>query len=643
MGSDPLGGSGHAGFIGSQPQYDSTRGIPPRDRHPEGVDQQFGLPLQIVTESGSSTGFFQNASHFTVENSTLIDKSSQNMHIVNNLQQGKTVLEILYQEMTKGADIDSFARWPPPKCYPGTRTRLTAEIQTWLLRGVRKWDFLWLSGPAGVGKSAVAQTVAEFALGEGILGAVYFFSRPNGRYKYIEVFITLAYQLAIRFPGYQAIITAELAAEPGLLEKAPHIQFRRLIIEPLLLLSHERKRVIVLDGLDECGGEGAQVEIIELINNIVNSNTSFPIIWVVCSRPEPHLKRIFARPDHIVRCWREFLHIESEESRRDTETFIRGRFKEIHDQYRECVEEDSNGCWPPETATKKIIEKSSGLFVLADVLLKYIADSEICDPDLRLGEVLAFLEYSRLTGSQRPMHGLDLFYTRILSDIPSDHWATVRQILISSTFHSNEYSSLAVQPICNLLHITRARFYVVMQRLHSVIDIPNPSNAADTPLTFFHASFLDYLTDPSRAGKFFIGRLVSGHGITVATGLRDFMLPALRCLGSTVGLAAIDIDRGDMKDDREISKLLREAFSWPPADNYAAWSSALNTAGPIFSSLFGLLCILFEQCELDDELLLVLHHFDFNAFTFIHYDYQWDFPLQHLHKLVNLIPYWLCI
>ncbi|KAF9443263.1 hypothetical protein P691DRAFT_635152, partial [Macrolepiota fuliginosa MF-IS2] len=402
------------------------------------------------------------------------------------------VRQILFEKMSKGADIDSSARWPPPKCYPGTRIKLTTEIQTWLLCNVRNWDFLWLSGPAGVGKSAVAQTVAEFAAEQGILGAVYFFSRPNRRYKYTEVFITLAYQLAIRFPGYQPLVTAKLAAEPDLLEKAPCIQFRKLIIEPLLLLSHERKRVILLDGLDECDGEDAQLEIIELINNIVNSHTSLPIIWIVCSRPESHLKRIFARPDHAIRCWREFLHIESEESRRDTETFIRGRFMEIHDQYRECVE-DTTDLWPPEAATEKIVQKTSGLFVLADTLLNHITDSNIHDPDRRLGEVLAFLEHSHLTGSQSPVHHLDLFYTRILSDIPSDHWAIIRQILVCSTLRTPTVQLLAVQSICNLLGITRARFYAAMRQLHSVIAIPEPSDAANKPLRFFHTSFLDYL------------------------------------------------------------------------------------------------------------------------------------------------------
>ncbi|KAF9447409.1 hypothetical protein P691DRAFT_671585, partial [Macrolepiota fuliginosa MF-IS2] len=430
---------------------------------------------------------------------------------------------------------------PQLSCYPGTRLKLTTEIQTWFFDHDRQWEFLWLNGPAGVGKSAVAQTVAEYALENDMLGAVYFFSRPNQRNKYIQVFITLAYQLSIRFPGYRDFVGAKLATEPDLLTKTPRIQFRKLIVEPLLLLSHERKRVIVLDELDECDEEDNQhnqLEIIELINHLLRSNISLPVIWVICSRPESYLKRIFARPDYAIQCWREFLPIDSEESRRDTEVFIRGRLKEIHERYGECVDEGADGSWPPETAIQQIVEKTSGLFVLADTFLRYIEDSETRDPDQRLGEVLAILDHSRITGSRNPMHDLDLFYSRTLSSIPDDHWLITRQILVASTFHTKR-DQLAVQPLCNLLGITRAKFYAAMRRLHSVTHVPEPSDAAKTPLHFFHATFLDYLTNPNRAGRFFIGRIVTDGGSTIAAGVQSPVLSGLRCLESTMGLSRI--------------------------------------------------------------------------------------------------------
>ncbi len=94
--------------------------------------------------------------------------------------------------MTPGADVDSSARYPPPQCHPGTREWLTKKIEEWLFDEQRKWDLLWLYGPAGVGKSAVAQTIAEYSLENGRLGAA-FFSRTNDRSDYARLWITIAY------------------------------------------------------------------------------------------------------------------------------------------------------------------------------------------------------------------------------------------------------------------------------------------------------------------------------------------------------------------------------------------------------------------------------------------------------------------
>ncbi|KAF9442973.1 hypothetical protein P691DRAFT_779133 [Macrolepiota fuliginosa MF-IS2] len=573
--------------------------------------------VEITTGAGA----FPN-SNIVIHNATMIDHSSI-------VQDQAPVLKILLEKMTKGANVDSSARWPLPKCYPGTRVRLTTEIEAWFFDDNRNWRFLWLSGPAGVGKSAVAQTVAEYAAEMDVLGAAYFFSRPNKRNKYPEIFITLAYQLAVRFPGYQPLLAARLSADPELLDKIPSVQFKQLIIEPLSLLSNTRKHAIILDGLDECDGEDNQLEIIELINNLLHSTISLPIIWMICSRQEAHLKRIFARPDYAVQCWREFLPIDSEESRSDTETFVRGRFREVHERYGEGVEEDADGRWPPEAAIEQIIEKTSGLFVLTDTLLKHIEDPETREPDQRLVEVLAFLKHSHLTGSRNPMHDVDMFYTRILSNIPDGHWSITRLILVASTFRSEWVGQLAVQPMCNLLGITRAKFYAAMRQLHSVIRIPEPSDAAETPLHFFHATFLDYLTDPNRAGRFFIGRIVSDYPITVAAGLRDFVQSGLRCLGSTIGLSVI---AGGLQNDQEVSRSLETALSWPSGGTHANWASAASAVKDFGIYFFGLICLLLEHCELDDEVLNVLRSFDFNTLA-IHRNYQLYSPLDYLDKL----------
>lgn len=117
--------------------------------------------------------------------------------------------------------------------------------------------------------------------------------------------------------------------------------------------------------------------------------------------------------------------------------------------------------------------------------------------------------FSYVTGSRNPLRDLDLLYTRILSDVPGHLWPITHRILVASTFRYGE--PLEVQAICNLLNITRATFYAAMCRLHSVVIVPEPDDAAETPLRFYHAAFLDYLTDPSRSGRFPLEGLYGNH------------------------------------------------------------------------------------------------------------------------------------
>ena len=59
------------------------------------------------------------------------------------------------------AAYDSQERDPAPRCLPGTRKGVLEKIETWVKAGSGGKSVLWVHGPAGAGKSAIAQTVAE--------------------------------------------------------------------------------------------------------------------------------------------------------------------------------------------------------------------------------------------------------------------------------------------------------------------------------------------------------------------------------------------------------------------------------------------------------------------------------------------------
>ena len=62
-----------------------------------------------------------------------------------------------------GALLNSEERYPAPHCHPDTRVAAKKVVKDWVGRrgfGSEK-RIMWISGPPGVGKSAILQTVCE--------------------------------------------------------------------------------------------------------------------------------------------------------------------------------------------------------------------------------------------------------------------------------------------------------------------------------------------------------------------------------------------------------------------------------------------------------------------------------------------------
>ena len=71
----------------------------------------------------------------------------------------------------------------------------------------KRYYFMWLYGPAGVGKSAIAQTIAEQCHELKLLAASFFFSRTTaGRNDHSRLIATLIYQLCLSIPEIRTYV-----------------------------------------------------------------------------------------------------------------------------------------------------------------------------------------------------------------------------------------------------------------------------------------------------------------------------------------------------------------------------------------------------------------------------------------------------
>jgi hypothetical protein len=137
------------------------------------------------------------------------------------------------------------------KCMRGTRQDILAQIEQWIDRDSDR-PICWLSGPAGSGKSAIAQTVAEICAAGNRLAASFFFFRGAGdRSNFTHFLPTLAYQLAFSLPPTKHHIQNAMRNDPLILNRSLHHQFNKLIIDPVLALTEPiLPMVVVIDAID---------------------------------------------------------------------------------------------------------------------------------------------------------------------------------------------------------------------------------------------------------------------------------------------------------------------------------------------------------------------------------------------------------
>ncbi|KAF5360553.1 hypothetical protein D9756_004609 [Leucocoprinus leucothites] len=450
-----------------------------------------------MTFQGKGRGFFPNAQHFSVVNPTMIEGS---VHVLGG---SNRPFDLLEEHTIPGAEFDSYERDPPPRCHPGTRLDILESIQPWSHDIEHQHRILWLHGPAGVGKSAIMQTLAEGQSEslDTILGATVFFSRPNKRDDPRRLFTTIAYQLAVRYPSYRKYVVDALTNDPKIVGKSIAEQFRWFLMRPFtvagLLEGLPQTVLIIIDGLDECKGEEAQREIVLLIGRFVLRHPNTPLIWAIASRPEPHLRSVFS-DSQIRNChWEINIPVNSNQSTADVERFLREKFQEIRLRYSSFFPATLRQ-WPMEAEFLIIMKAASGLFIFASVVIRFIADESYGNPVSQLRKVLTVIETARLQGLESsPFKTLDNMYAEIISAIPPDVLPHTMQLLALSFYSPLElgvFTNYSFGIICNWLGFSQADVYGALHRLHSVLEIP-PSEkmTSEHRLRAFHASFPDYV------------------------------------------------------------------------------------------------------------------------------------------------------
>ncbi|KIJ27748.1 hypothetical protein M422DRAFT_94294, partial [Sphaerobolus stellatus SS14] len=138
-------------------------------------------------------------------------------------------------------------------CQPGTRERILTKIQEWIAG--EGPSVLWLYGPAGAGKSTIAQTIAEQCDERKNLAFSYFLrgneinANRNDLTKFMPTFV---YELVCTLPSLGTSVREAILRDPSIFSRRLELQAKTLIVKPLMAMSEQMPRmVVVIDGLDE--------------------------------------------------------------------------------------------------------------------------------------------------------------------------------------------------------------------------------------------------------------------------------------------------------------------------------------------------------------------------------------------------------
>jgi len=426
-------------------------------------------------------------------------------------------MELLQQHIAPGAFHNSGERYDPPKCHPHTRRAVLKEIMDWVKDADKVALILWLYGPAGAGKSAIAQTIAELLEEAGLLAAAFFFSRnAAGRDDETPLVATLVYQLVKSIPEIRAHVLEAVEGDPALFSCSIQAQIQALIIKPLNAVANDealaptllsRPRLIILDGLDECRTTSAQTHILNALSTALK-RLHIPLCFLIASRPEHDIRQAFNDQNSLCSLSFSIALDDTYQPDDDIRVFLQSTFDKIKRQHPSRVHLPP--LWPSRQDIRRLVEKSSGQFTFVSTVAKYVNSHHHWPPD-RLKIILGQSE----PGQETPFAELDSVYHLILSSVADiEKLKDLLMILVLQPFPV-AWSKQTSMLIERFLFYRPGEIDMILTDLHSLIYVPPPGDECGE-LEFFHASLPDFLLDRSRSKDLFLDQ---GAAYAKLTGL----------------------------------------------------------------------------------------------------------------------------
>ncbi|TFK64009.1 hypothetical protein BDN72DRAFT_289828 [Pluteus cervinus] len=398
----------------------------------------------------------------------------------STIQDRFSSMDFLRLNGVPSAMFDSLTRTYARRVHGKNRTLLVDQTLTWV-QDRKHGGVRYIVGHSGVGKTTLAQAIADRCDRMGQPVASFFFSRSDPAANHTKRLVsTLAYQLANQGEIYTDHIVAVLKRSPSILEKSVDIQWSRLIIDTSQRPSpNPIPLVIVLDGLDECQNKDEQVQFLQLL-----FTTQAPLVKIIITfRPASHIRKVL--PSSVLHSECFITLGNSPDDQHDIREFLQYSFQKISNEI--VLEMGGNGDWVSDTVREKLVDMASGQFSFAAAVLSFI-DGAFANPRTLLEDVLACRSQA-----VRPLDSAYLTdMQRLMADIPPEHHTLTNDLITFLALHQSHQSHPF--PILSISAFWSAEPFGV-RRILNFLD--SEVVVSDDSMAFRHQSFLNFLLSPT--------------------------------------------------------------------------------------------------------------------------------------------------
>ncbi len=281
--------------------------------------------------------------------------------------------------------------------------KILDETTDWLQDSTSK-NILWIVGAPGAGKSTIATTIAKQLQATERSCSKFFSKRDDPHLRDPrQIWRTLAYGLADNHDGLKAILMLRLIEKKNRNPQDDTVfdQFQKLIGSMLQTIVKETRfrshqilyPVVIIDALDEC--YSADDNSWQSLLDSLTCWTELPGVFklVVTSRDHFDIRTTLGNASRQIDL--STGDNVSDDSTDDIRKFFTTRFAEIRKKYPGLPSD-----WPGEAAMEEMTYYAAGLFIWADMVVKYIGHRTVGRiPASRLEDVLSDIKPQ--SGNQR--------------------------------------------------------------------------------------------------------------------------------------------------------------------------------------------------------------------------------------------------